>query len=379
MTDRRQFILGAAAATIAAPALAQGKTVLDVYIDGDTNIQDFWRNTVRAAFEKAVPGHTINITVTRGVAAGNRTIGERALAALQTKSDPKVDYFEEYDTRQPAGAIEAGLFVNFDARNVPNYGMINKAAADLPSRIAYRGSQVLIAYDSAKIKDSDAPKSFADLVAWAKKNPGKFTYGRPDKGGSGQNFVIRAVHEANGKDPGLFTADNFTPALGEERLNKAWALLRDLHPHTYGNGAYPAGNTPTLQLLAQGAVDMISAWSDQALQALNQGVLPKSVKLVQFSDLALCGGFAYSAVPTNAKNLDAAMKLANLMLTKEMQTAVVREIGGFPGVDWSHLDPALRQEYIDVIPVSIPTFPSGPWKQALNAGWYKNVATNLTP
>lgn len=379
MTDRRQFLAGAAATALAGPALAQSRTTLDVYIDGDTNIQDFWRNTVKPAFEKAVPGHTFNVTVTRGVASGNRTIGERALAALQAKADPRVDYFEEYDTRQPAGGIEAGLWVNFDAANVSNFGQINKAAADLPSRLAYRGSQVLIAYDSSKVKDSDVPRTFPDLVAWAKKHPGKFTYGRPDKGGSGQNFVIRAVHEANGKDPGAFTAENFTPGLAEERLTKAWGLLRELHPHTFGQGAYPAGNTPTLQLLAQGAVDMISAWSDQALQALNQGVLPKSVKLIQFSDLALCGGFAYSAIPTNAKNKEAALKLANMLLSKELQTAVVREIGGFPGVDWSHLDPALRQEYIDVIPVSIPTFPSGPWKQALNAGWYKNVATNLTP
>jgi putative spermidine/putrescine transport system substrate-binding protein len=73
------------------------------------------------------------------------------------------------------------------------------------------------------------------------------------------------------------------------------------------------------------------------------------------------------------------MKLANFMLTKEMQISCVREIGGFPGVDWSHLPPELKAEYIDVIPVSIPTFPSGDWNKAMNAGWYKNVATNITP
>jgi putative spermidine/putrescine transport system substrate-binding protein len=124
---------------------------------------------------------------------------------------------------------------------------------------------------------------------------------------------------------------------------------------------------------------MISAWSDQALQAINQGVLPKTVKVVQFQDLALCGGFAYSAIPTNAKNMDGALKLANFILSKEIQTAVVKEIGGFPGVSWENLPADLRSAYIDIIPISIPSFPSGEWNQAMNAGWYKNVATNLAP
>jgi putative spermidine/putrescine transport system substrate-binding protein len=381
MTNRRQFIAGASAAAVFAPALvnAQGKTVLDVYIDGDTNIQDLWNNIIKPAFEKANPGLSFAVTVTRGVGAGNRTIAERALAALEAKADPKVDFFEEYDPRHPAGSIEKGLWVDIAKANLKNAAMINPASADIPQHFAYRGSQVLIAYDSAKIADKDVPRSFADLVAWAKKNPGRFAYGRPDKGGSGRNFVVRAVHEANGRDPSLFTSTNFEPKLAEERLSKAWALLRDLHPAIYGNGAYPAGNTPTLQLLANGAVDMISAWSDQALQAINQGVLPKSIKLVQLQDLALCGGFAYSAIPTNAKNLEASLKLADFILSKDVQVSIVKEIGGFPGVSWEHLPSDLRAAYLDIIPVSIPSFPSGDWNQAMNAGWYKNVATNIIP
>jgi putative spermidine/putrescine transport system substrate-binding protein len=380
MTTRRQFLAGAAVAAMApSVAFAQSRTVLDVYIDGDTNIQDLWNNVVKPAFEKANPGLTFNVTVTRGVGAGNGTIAERALAALEAKADPKVDFFEEYDPRRPAGSIDKGLWVDFTKSSIPNASMINPASKDLAQRLAYRGSQVLIAYDSAKVADKDVPRTFADLVKWAKANPGRFAYGRPDKGGSGRNFVVRAVHEANGKDPSIFRADNFDAKLADERFGKAWALLRDLHPAIYGNGAYPPGNTPTLQLLANGAVDMISAWSDQALQAINQGVLPKTVKVVQFQDLALCGGFAYSAIPTNAKNMDGALKLANFILSKEIQTAVVKEIGGFPGVSWENLPADLRSAYIDIIPISIPSFPSGEWNQAMNAGWYKNVATNLAP
>jgi putative spermidine/putrescine transport system substrate-binding protein len=377
MLNRRLFLTVTAAAPLALSRLAhaQDRSVLQVYIDGDTNISDWWNDSIKPAFEAAHPGHTFNVTITRGVADGNATIAQRALAAFQSKTDPQVDYFEEFDPRNAEGSVEAGMWTTFDATSVPNLSLINPAAMDVPYRLPYRGSQVLIAYDSAKV--ATAPKTFADIVAFAKANPGRFTYGRPDKGGSGSNFVIRAIHEGNGRDPALFTRENFAQPMADEMLEKGWALLRDLHPFTFGEGTYPAGNTPALQLLAQGAVDMIAAWSDQSIQSIAQGVLPPTTKLVQLQDLGLCGGFAYSAIPTNAKNLDMAVKLAELTLSVPMQTAIVKEIGGFPGVDWKHLPNDLREAYIDIIPVSIPTFPGGDWNTAMNDGWYRSVATTI--
>lgn len=377
MYNRRNFMIATAVTpfVIGRASFAQDQKTLQVFISGDTNISNWWNDSIKPAFEAAHPGYTFNVTITRGVGEENAAIAKRALAALQSKTDPQVDYFEEFEPATVEGSIEAGLWQEMTPANVPNLAMINPAAPDTPIRLPYRGSQVLIAYDSAKI--ATPPKTFADLVAWAKANPGRFTYGRPDKGGSGSNFVIRAIHEGNGKDPAAFTKENFEPAKAEEMLQKGWAILKDLHPFTFGEGTYPAGNTPALQLLAQGAVDMIPAWSDQALQALKQGVLPETVKVVQLQDLALCGGFAYSAVPTNATDLEGALTLANFMLSPEIQTSCVREIGGFPGIGWEHLPPELKAEYIDVIPVSIPTFPSGDWQTAKNDGWYKNVATNL--
>ena len=379
MLSRRHFLTSSAVMTAAGmvglPVLAQDMKTMQVYIDGDTNISDWWNNILKPAFETANPGWTFNVTITRGVGDGNVTIAQRALAAMQTKTDPQVDYFEEFDPADVAGSVEAGLWTNLTTDNVPNLKMINPAAVEQSYKMPYRGSQVLIAYDSAKM--AAPPKTFADLIAWAKANPGRFTYGRPDKGGSGSNFVVRAIHEGNGRDPSLFTKDNFDAAKADEMLAKGWAILADLHPFTFGEGTYTAGNTPALQLLAQGVVDMIPAWSDQALQALKNGVLPETVKLVQLQDLALCGGFAYAAVPANATNMEGALAIANFALSVETQTSCVKDIGGFPGISWDNLPVELKAEYIDVIPVSIPTFPSGDWSKAKNDGWYRNVATNL--
>ena len=44
--------------------------------------------------------------------------------------------------------------------------------------------------------------------------PGQFIYNRPNKGGSGGNFVRRAIYAANGNDITKFKVDNFTAEAG---------------------------------------------------------------------------------------------------------------------------------------------------------------------
>jgi putative spermidine/putrescine transport system substrate-binding protein len=377
---RRAFMLsvgGAAAGMVLLPRMAfAAPGVIDWYTSSDTNILDFWTNIVKPKFEAANPGVTINL-VDAGDGAGQLAIADRALAALQTKTDPQADYFESGDPRLPAGAIDAGLYVNMKEAGLSNWSKINPLAIDTDFSVPYRGSQVLLAYDTTKLDPANAPKSFADLVAWIKANPGQFIYNRPDKGGSGGNFVRRAIYEANGKDPAAFTTSNFTAEAAEKALTPAWEILKDISSSLFDGGAYTGGNTPSLQLLGQGAVTMIPAWSDQAIQAINTGVLPETTGLVQLQDLALPGGFSRSVVLANGANKDAALKLADFILSEEIQSAVLSELGGFPGVAWDYVNQDLRQKYADVIPTTIPSFPGGDWEKAINDGWYRNVAPNV--
>lgn len=377
---RRAFMLsvgGAAAGMVLLPRMAFAEAgKIDWYTSSDQNILDFWTNVVKPKFEAANPGVTLNL-VDAGDAAGQTAIGERALAAMQTKTDPQADYFESADWRLPAGAADAGLYVNIKEAGLSNYSKINPLAFDGDYSVPYRGSQVLLAYDTTKLDPANAPKSFANLVAWIKANPGQFIYNRPDKGGSGGNFVRRAILEANGKDLGKFKIDNYTQEAGDAALNPAWDILKDLSGSLFDNGAYTSGNTQSIQLLGQSAVTMIPAWSDQAIQAINTGVLPETTGLVQLQDLALPGGFSRSVVLSNGVNKDAALKLADFILTEEVQSAVLSELGGFPGVAWDYVSQDLREKYKDVIPTTIPAFPGGDWEKAINDGWYRNVAPNV--
>jgi putative spermidine/putrescine transport system substrate-binding protein len=368
---------GAAAGMVLLPRLSFAEAGrIDWYTSSDTNILDFWTNIVKPKFEAANPGVTLNL-VDAGDNAGQLAIADRAVAAMQTNTDPQADYFESADPRLPAGAIDAGLYVNIKEAGLSNYSKINPLAIDTDYSVPYRGSQVLLAYDTTKLAAADAPKTFADLVTWIKANPGQFIYNRPDKGGSGGNFVRRAIYEVNGKDPSKFTVSNFTAEAAEAALAPAWALLQDLAPSLFEGGSYTGGNTPSIQLLSQSAVTMIPAWSDQALSAINTGVLPETTGLVQLTDLALPGGFSRSVVLSNGVNKDAALKLADFILTEEIQSAILSELGGFPGVSWDYVSADLREKFKDIVPNSIPSFPGGDWEKAINDGWYRNVAPNV--
>src|SRR5690606_34409193 len=128
-----------------------------------------------------------------------------------------------------------------------------------------------------------------------------------NKGGSGGNFVRRAIYEANSNDPTKFTIDNYTQETGDAMLNPAWDILLDLAPSLFDGGAYTSGNTQSIQMLSQSAVTMIPAWSDQTLSAISQGALPETTGLVQLQDLGFPGRLARMTVNTNGVNRDLAL------------------------------------------------------------------------
>ena len=366
----------AATATTAPPATP---TVVNFYTDSDTNISDWMSNVIGPAFEKAYPQYKFKVTIVRGIGNGDADIADRALAALQTNSDPQVEVMELDSAGRP-DLIKAGLWQPLNATTVPNSSKLITGLQTTETSMPYRGSQVLLAYNSKNIPEGEVPRTFPDLITWVKAHPGQFVYCRPDKGGSGGNFVVRAIYEVTGKDPTVFkpVPTNGTPdkALSDQ-LPKAWDLLKSIHSNIYENGSYPAGNNPVLTLLANGSVQMATVWSDQYLQASAKGTLPPSIKVTQFTDLPMPGGYAPFSIPKNAKNLKGAHDFLNFMLTPDEQVSIVKDIGGFPAVDWSKLPKDLQTQFNSIITSTVPSWPGGAWDTLRNKGWYDNVATNI--
>ena len=76
-----------------------------------------------------------------------------------------------------------------------------------------------------------------------------------------------------------------------------------------------------------------------------------------------------------AAHLDAPDIAPELLVRFEV--AVLTELGGFPGVSWDNVSADLQAKFKDIVPTSIPVFPSGDWEKAVNDGWYRNVAPNI--
>lgn len=398
----------APAAPSAPGAAPAGPSTINVYIESDTNISDWWSNSIKPAFEAAHPEYVLNIVHTGAGGTGNGPIADRAFAALETGGDPGVDYFETWNVLQPVGALDAGLWVEISPENVPNVANVIPAAmrGSTGHDIPYRGSQVLLAYDSARLLnilierglvEADAtevpaeyvPMTWDALMDWVCEFPGEFIYPRPDSTGAGRNFVVRAVMEANDLDIDRFTVDAFAEQFGSDELTEAqiaeineqyfagaWELLREMQPCLYDGGTYPSGAAATTRLLTDGLATMIPIWSDQALQAQFLGLMPESVSYIQLQDLPMVGGYASGAIPSNAPNLEGALVLANYMLSSEAQESVVRVIGGFPAVDWDTLPAELREDFNDVITDNVPSW-GGLWSAAMFDGWYSFVATDI--
>ncbi|WFE77075.1 extracellular solute-binding protein [Roseinatronobacter sp. S2] len=357
-------------------AFGQATTTLNLYTGSDSNISDFLANTVKPAFERVHSGVNVNVVIARE-GGGTQAMAERALAALRQGADPQMEMIESFDPFLPVGAVDEGLWVNLAEAGLENYQKIDPLWLQTPHGMPYRGSQVVLAYDTTRLDPADAPRTWEQLETWIRDNPGAFTYNRPDRGGSGGNFVRRAILEANGRDPSLFRVDNFDEAVAAERLSGGFDILAGLVPYLFDGGSYAAGNTQSIQLLANGAVTMVPAWSDQALQAVSLGVLPETTGFMQLQDLSLGGSSPQAVVPTNTPNLEHALALADFMLSEEMQVAVVEEIGGFPAVAWEHLPARLQERFADVAATSVFSFPGGDWAAAVTDGWYREVAPNI--
>jgi putative spermidine/putrescine transport system substrate-binding protein len=355
---------------------AQDRTPIYVYTNSDTNISDFWTNTIIPAFEAEFPQYEVILTIVRGVGGGNADIANRALAALETGDDPQVDFFEQIDVDSVQDWVDAELFLELTEAEIPNLANVIEATNRLPQELPYRGSQVLLAYNSEVVAEDEVPTTYMELIEWIRNHPGQFVYNRPDRGGSGAAMVTRAIFEVTGRDPSLFVPGEANEELIAQ-FSEAWDLLGSIHDAIYEGGAYPAGNTPVLELLANGSVSMITAWSDQALQAYNLGILPESTRFAQLQDLPFTGGYAFSAIPRNAANIEGALALGNFLLTEEIQQAIVETIGGFPAISWDLLPEELRSEYTNVITDTVPTWPGGAYSAAMVEGWYNNVATNI--
>src|SRR5438270_3145153 len=331
------------------PAAAQAPTTapaakptgdINLYVGGDVNIRDLWQKQLLPAYKKVKPD--VNFTLVFDEhALSEQAVFDKLAAAKQAGAVSGVDLWEA--TGRLAQGGDAGLIQKLSSKDIPNLDKVSKDSLDRYASfgVPYRASSVILAYNSAEVKDP--PTTLDALLTWIKSNDGKFTYNPPDKGGSGGMFTTRVLEVGIPQDQLTFFQTQYDESR-EALWENGWQILKDLHPHIFNNGFYPAGNVPVLQTLGKGSISMAPVWSDQSLRYLAQKLLPAEVKLEQI-DPPFAGSAAYLGIPADSKNKEILYEFLNWLLTPEPQQTIVQQINGYPGRDWKYMHPAVQTKY----------------------------------
>jgi putative spermidine/putrescine transport system substrate-binding protein len=235
--------------------------------------------------------------------------------------------------------------------------------------IPYRGSSVVLAYNSANVQSP--PKTLSALLAWIKAHPGKFTYNSPNTGGSGYAFAETVVDSTLPDNVHNQMINDYVPQL-ESSWKQGLDLLHSLNSSVY-QGVYPNGNQAVLDLLAKGEIWVAPVWSDQSLTALRTGALPKTIKLTQISNPSFTGGAAYLGVPKTARNKAEVYKFVNYVLSAPAQTQIINIMSGFPALPLKYLPKAVQNQFADVAANTLRRGYSSKMQSDFKAAWQQQV------
>jgi len=193
--------------------------------------------------------------------------------------------------------------------------------------------QVVFIYNKKYVKPDQLP-TLDTLLDWAKKNPGRFTYCDPNKGGSGHTFLISVIYWLYGYDKFVMRpfdqayADKLFSSPGKIGMN-LWDYLNELEKYMYQPGSYPPGNSAAMELFARGEVWLEPQWIDVLAEWIKEGrVNPDDVGVYDPDPGIAVGGFDGVFIPWNAPHKYAALVFINYLLSEEVQYRNVVERGG---------------------------------------------------
>ena len=281
---------------------AKGQTVRWWMYGGDTKVNAYVDDVVApAAAKRGVSIERVPITDTAD--AVKRVVAERRAGKREGGG---VDLIWINGENFAAGK-KGGLWLEDWATRLPNA----KRYVDLASPAIAKDFQVAVdgqespwqsarfiyAHDGAKVPDP--PRDFDALLAFARENPGRFTYpAPPDYTGSA---FVRQVVAAKGED-------------------EAFAYLRALKPLMYRKGrSLPKSQAELDGLFADGQVDFAMGYDANLVGAgVTKGAFSTSTRPFLIGEGALTNT-SYVTIPANAANAAGAQVLADVLLDPALQ------------------------------------------------------------
>ncbi len=218
----------------------------------------------------------------------------------------------------------------------------------------YGKAQMVMIYDSEKVDKT--PVDHKELLEWAKKNPGKFTYpALPDFTGSA--FVRNIICDIVGYEQFMdMDADEETV---RKAIEPAIEYLKELKPYLWKEGKTYPGDAPLLDnMYADGEVWMTMTYNpNSASGKITTGEYKESTRTFIF-DKGTIGNTHFLAIPFNAPNKAGAMALINYILNVESQATKYEPEtwGDLPVLDNDKLSQGEKDRFAS-IPLGIATLP----------------------
>ncbi|MCK6073328.1 extracellular solute-binding protein [Paenibacillus silvae] len=335
------------------------------YFTGSQNVKDLW-DSLEPMFEKEHPDIDVKMVYIPSGTGAEPTYDRIVAAKKAGKGSGDIDLYEDGIVSVSQG-IKDGVWAQLDAKDIPNLSKVSASTMKDVNNYAvpYRSSAVVLAYNSSKV--SSPPKTLDELLTWIKANPGQFAYNDPSTGGSGSSFVQTIVY----KDLPEEDIHNADPAV-MDKWSTGFNTLKELGPYVYGKGIYPKKNQGTLDLLMNGEVSIIPAWSDMVLQQLNEGLLPDTIKMQQITP-GFNGGPTYLMVNQASDKKEAVNTFLNFVLSPEAQEVIVNKMNGFPGIELSNMPQEVQSKF-DGVAEGFRTFNIGDLGTEINKRWQSDVA-----
>jgi putative thiamine transport system substrate-binding protein len=176
-------------------------------------------------------------------------------------------------------------------------------------------AQLTFYADSARVPQP--PRSMAELLEWAKKNPGRFTYPKPPAF-HGTTFLKQVLAETTSDRKPLYAPYN--AEVFARVTAPLWSALHALHPHLWKQGKqFPANNTVMRQMLADGELAISLTFNpNEVANQIAAKTLPATVMPYQHA-AGTIGNTHFLAVPFNARAKEGAQVAANFFLSPSAQ------------------------------------------------------------
>ncbi|MDR2860566.1 MAG: extracellular solute-binding protein [Elusimicrobiota bacterium] len=173
-------------------------------------------------------------------------------------------------------------------------------------------------YNPDKVKNP--PTTPAELLAWAKANPGKFIYARPANSGPARSFIMGLPYLLGDKDPK-------DPVKG---WDKTWAYLEELGKYI---DYYPTGTGATMKEFGEGTRWMTITTTGWDINPRALGIVPERFKVVFFKNMTFVNDEQYMLMPKGLSDERKAVVLHIMnYMTQPAQQAYTWDKGYFyPG------------------------------------------------